>query len=250
MSANKTCLKPLAAIGFTTLLLASTMAMPARAGETGQVPEEVMATLKARIPELASASVTPAPVPGLYEVVAGPDVLYVTKDGRYLIRGSIIDLEAMENITAPRIAMAAAAAVEKVGEENMVIYEPEKTRHTVTIFTDIDCGFCRKLHGQMDEYLEKGIRIRYLFFPRAGLKSASYRKAVSVWCADDRNEAMTQAKAGKEIEMRDCDNPVSDHYALGQQMNVRGTPALVLEDGKILPGYVPPGRLSEYLDAR
>ena len=244
MSTKNTYLKRLAVSGLTILLLVSAANLSVLAAENEEVPKEILDTIRARIPELEKANIMPAPVPGLYEVVAGPDVLYVTKDGRYLIRGNIIDLEAMEDITAPRIAQAAAAAVEDVGEENMVIYEPEKTKHTVTIFTDIDCGFCRKLHAQMDEYLDKGIRIRYLFFPRAGLKSAS------VWCADDRNEAMTLSKAGKEIEIKLCDNPVSDHYTLGQQMNVRGTPALVLNDGKILPGYVPPDRLSEYLNAR
>jgi len=239
----------LAAVGIAPLLLSAAFIQPVMADaalDKAKI-ENVTKNLKMMVPGLKDASVTPAPVPGLYEVVVGPDVLYVTQDGRYLIQGNVIDLEARENLTAPRIAQAASAAIENVGEENMVIYEPKETKHTITIFTDIDCGYCRKLHGQMDQYLAHGIRIRYLFFPRAGIQSESARKAVAVWCADDRNAAMTLAKSGQKIEMKDCKNPVSDHYSLGEQMGIRGTPALVLADGEKLPGYVPPDRLKEYL---
>ncbi len=235
--------------GIALLLMAVVPGPPAVAEAAIDKDKTAQATknLKRMIPGLKGASISPAPVPGLYEVVVGPDVLYVTQDGRYLIQGNIIDLETRENLTAPRVAQAATDAIAGVGEESMVIYEPKETKHTVTIFTDIDCGYCRKLHARMDEYLAHGIRIRYLFFPRAGMQSQSARKAVAVWCADDRNEAMTLAKSGQKIEMRNCENPVSSHYALGEQMGIRGTPALVLEDGEKLPGYVPPDRLSRYL---
>jgi len=248
----KTPMKKLAVFGVAPLLLSALLSQPviAEAKLDKTKIENATKNLKMMVPGLENAAVTPSPVPGLYEVIAGPDVLYVTQDGRYLIQGSVIDLEARENLTAPRIAQAAVNAIESVGEENMVIYEPKETKHTVTIFTDIDCGYCRKLHSQMDAYLTHGIRIRYLFFPRAGLKSESYQKAVAVWCADDRNAAMTLAKSGQKIEMKDCKNPVSDHYTLGQQMGIRGTPALVLDDGEKLPGYVPPDRLNEYLTKR
>jgi len=118
------------------------------------------------------------------------------------------------------------------------------------VFTDIDCGYCRKLHADMDKYNAQGIRVRYLFYPRAGLRSESYRKAVSVWCADDRKAAMTAAKTGRPLPARSCVNPVADQYNLGRQLGVRGTPALVLEDGEIIPGYVPPDKLRTMLDDR
>jgi len=245
----KTPMKKLAVFSIAPLLLSVIFCQPVIADTTLDKVKIENATknLKMMVPGLEDATVTPSPVPGLYEVVAGPDVLYVTQDGRYLIQGSIIDLEERRNLTAPRIAQAAANAIEGVGEENMVIYEPKEVKHTVSVFTDIDCGYCRKLHSQMDKYLAHGIRIRYLFFPRAGLQSESYQKAVAVWCADDRNKAMTLAKSGQKIEMKECQNPVSSHYSLGEQMGIRGTPALVLDDGEKLPGYVPPDRLNEYL---
>lgn len=252
MRLNKNPMKKLAVPAITSLLLSALVIQPVMADAKPDKAKVENATknLKMMVPGLEDATVTPAPVPGLYEVVVGPDVLYVTQDGRYLIQGSIIDLEARENLTAPRVAQAAATAIEQVGEENMIIYEPKETKHTISIFTDIDCGYCRKLHSQMDQYLAHGIRIRYLFFPRAGVQSESARKAVAVWCADDRNAAMTLAKSGQKIEMKDCKNPVSNHYALGEQMGIRGTPALVLDDGEKLPGYVPPDRLNDYLTNR
>ena len=210
--------------------------------------DKVRQNLKMLLPDVDVTSVAPAPLPGLYEVVADMDVVYVTADGRYLIQGSIIDLETRANLTAPVVAKAKSNAMATVGEENMVIFEPKEAKHTVTIFTDIDCGYCRKLHSQIDEYNKQGIRIRYLFYPRAGVDSPSYRKAVAVWCADDRNQAMTLSKAGKKVEQKECENPVADHYELGQRMGVTGTPALVLDDGEILPGYIPPDRLGSYLN--
>jgi thiol:disulfide interchange protein DsbC len=208
----------------------------------------VRQSLKVLLPDADVTSVAPAPLPGLYEVVVDMNVVYVTADGRYLIQGRIIDLEESADLTAPVEAKMKSTAMEAVGEENMVIYEPKETKHTVTIFTDIDCGFCRKLHAQMDEYNNRGIRIRYLFYPRAGAGSPSHRKAVAVWCADDRNQAMTLSKAGKKVEQKECENPVAEHYELGRRMGVTGTPSLVLDDGVMLPGYVPPDRLSAYLD--
>jgi thiol:disulfide interchange protein DsbC len=120
----------------------------------------------------------------------------------------------------------------------------------VSIFTDIDCGFCRRLHAEMAQYNKQGIAVRYLFYPRAGIGSDSYKKAVSVWCADDRQAAMDSAKAGNEVPEKTCENPVEAHYELGQQMRVQGTPAIVLEDGEMVPGYVPPDKLRRALDQR
>ena len=136
----------------------------------------------------------------------------------------------------------------------MLVYSPPKgvkTKHVVTVFTDIDCGYCRKLHAEMPDYNKQGIEIRYLFYPRAGVGSESYKKAVKVWCSDDKHKAMDVSKAGNRVEARiDCENPVDEHMTLGGLVGVSGTPALVLEDGKVVPGYVPADRLSKVLDAR
>lgn len=233
------------------LLLLVLIASPVAAEGDDEAIERVKQSLALLLPNIEPEVITKSEVPGLYEVVIGTRIVYVSGDGRYLIQGSVIDLELRENITQPKVDKLKLAAIEGVGEDNMIIYEPETIKHTITVFTDIDCGFCRKLHSEMAGYNEKGIRVRYLFYPRAGVNSASYRKAVSVWCADDRIEAMNIAKkTGNPPEEKSCENPVKRHMLLGEMMGVTGTPALMLEDGEMLPGYVPPDRLIAVLDER
>jgi thiol:disulfide interchange protein DsbC len=202
------------------------------------------------LPGVEPDDIRPAPLNNLYEVVIGPQLVYVSGDGRYLFQGSIVDLESRANLTEPRRRAAVAEAVEAVGEDTMVIFGESDAAHTISVFTDIDCGYCRKLHAEIDAFNEKGIRIRYLFFPRAGVNSDSFNKAVSVWCAEDSQAALTDAKAGKPVPEAKCDNPVEAHMRLGEAAGVSGTPALVLPDGELLPGYVPPSRLAAYLEAK
>ncbi len=222
----------------------SLVAGSALAGDAAQI----RTALGKVIPDVKIDSVTPSPIDGLYEVMTGTQLMYVTGDGRYFFDGRIVDLKTRTDISEPRLTAARQQAIAKVGEENMVIFAPDDYKHTVTVFTDIDCGYCRKLHSQMDEYGEEGIRIRYLFYPRAGKRSSAYKDAVSVWCADDRQTAMTDAKSGKGVEAKTCDNPVDEHMALGKDLGLRGTPALVLESGDMVPGYVEPKRLSALLE--
>ncbi len=131
----------------------------------------------------------------------------------------------------------------------MIIFEPEVTRHTVTVFTDLDCAYCRKLHRQIADYNADGIRVRYMFFPRNGPNTSSWTKAEKVWCSDDRHAAFTRAKQGESIEAKDCGpTPVMRHYRLGQSFGIRGTPAIVTDTGRMIPGYVPPDELAKLLD--
>jgi len=185
---------------------------------------------------------------GLYEVLMNGDILYFTKDARYAIQGDIISLKSRENLTEKRRTGLRKQALDHANEKDMIIYTPKKTDYTVTVFTDIDCGYCRKLHSQMAQYNALGIRIRYMAFPRAGLDSESYDKAVEVWCAKDRKQAMTDAKNGQTVNAEKCENPVKAQYELGRRLGVRGTPALFLDSGEMLPGYVPPKRLKKLLD--
>ena len=136
----------------------------------------------------------------------------------------------------------------KIGLDNMIVFKPKKTKHSVYVFTDIDCGYCRKLHSEIDQYLTAGIEVRYLFFPRAGVNSDSYNKAVAVWCAKDRNEALTKAKKGESIDMKQCENPIKSHMKLGEEFGASGTPMLVTEKGTIIPGYVNAISLSQGLE--
>ncbi len=210
------------------------------------------ATVRAAIEKMTQGnakpdSIRPAAVKGLYEVVLGTQVVYVSADGRYLLDGDLIDVAQRRNISDERRSLLYKAAIDELGEESMIVYAPEQVKHTVTIFTDIDCPYCRKLHDEMENYNKAGIKIRYLAFPRAGIGSDSYKKAVSVWCAKDREAAMTRAKSGQKVEEKSCDNPVEQHMELVQKLGVNATPTLFLEDGRRVPGYVPAERLIQIL---
>jgi len=209
--------------------------------------DAVRAALQKVMPGVEPDSVRPSPIANLYEVLIGPHLVYVSADGRYLLQGSIYDLETRQDLTEPRQRKAVVDAIDAVGEDKMIIFGEGDAQHTVTVVTDIDCGYCRKLHSEIDKFNQRGIRVRYLFFPRAGLNSDSYNKAVSVWCAEDRKKALTEAKAGKPVPPRTCDNPVRGHMALADAIGVSGTPAIILPGGKVIPGYVPPDRLAAYL---
>jgi thiol:disulfide interchange protein DsbC len=193
-------------------------------------------------------SVTPTAIPGLFEVILGGQVFYLSEDGRFVLQGDLLDLDSRANLTDRRRGELRGKAIGTINEKDMVVFAPDAaTQHTVTVFTDIDCGYCRKMHSQMAAYNKEGIKIRYLMFPREGVNSDSFNKAVAVWCADDRQDAMTKAKRGEEIARKTCDNPVEAQFELGQKLGVRGTPSMILEDGEMIPGYVPPTQLAQLL---
>jgi thiol:disulfide interchange protein DsbC len=204
--------------------------------------------LKQALPGVKPDSIQPSPLAGLFEVMVGPKLFYVSEDGRYVLQGSMIDIKERKDLTEAKLTEARLNSLKKVGTDKMVTFKPKEPKHVAYVFTDIDCGYCRKLHSEMDNYLKEGIEIRYLFFPRAGEGSDSYYKAVSVWCAKDRNGALTKAKKGENLERKECDNPVSEHMALGTAMGANGTPMIVTEKGDILPGYVPAAQLSKILN--
>ncbi len=213
------------------------------------IDPEVRQAVENVIPGMKPDRVNPAPIPGLYELVYGPHIIYVTADGRYMVRGDVVDLQKRENLTETKRKEARHAAINRLDEDGMIVFAPQKTTYSITVFTDIDCGYCRRLHQQMDEYNRLGIAIRYLAFPRAGVPSPTYDQMVSVWCADDRQQAMTTAKAGKRVEPKQCNNPVRQHYELGQAVGVRGTPTMILDNGEVVPGYVPPQQLVNMLQS-
>lgn len=232
------------------MLLVAGNANAVDAGQTDQGAENVRASLAQKLPDLKADSITPSAIPGLYEVMFGPRLLYISADGRYLVDGDMTDLETGDNLTEPKLNAAKIKAVESVGEDKMVIFGAKDAPHTISVFTDIDCGYCRKLHAEIPQYNAAGIRVRYLFYPRSGLGGESYEKAVSVWCSDDQLAAMTAAKSGQTLPKKTCDNPVAEHFMLGQLLGLRGTPALVMESGEMIPGYVPPARLKKLLEEK
>ena len=218
------------------------------AGNTLADRAEDEASIRGALTGAKPSSINTTPITGLYEVVVGPHVVYMSGNGQYMLQGELVDIRKGKSLTEPRRREAIRGLMDSMSEDDMIIFKPEKVKHVVTVFTDIDCGYCRKLHGEMDNYLAEGIEIRYMMFPRAGVGSESYKKAVAVWCAEDRNAALTNAKNGKKLDMKTCDNPIDRHMELVRQLGARGTPFIVLDNGGTQPGYVPARQLSKVLD--
>ncbi len=211
--------------------------------------ELVEERIRALAPSAKSIAVSETRLNGILQVQIEGDIVYATDDGRYLLQGRVIDMDTREDLTELAKADIRKELLDEIDVSSQIEFVPEKTEYDLTVFTDIDCGYCRKLHSQMSEYNDQGIAIHYMAFPRAGIGSASYDKFVSVWCADDQQEALTNAKAGAEPEPKQCDNPIAEQYQLGIALGVTGTPAIMTRDGQLIPGYVPPATLRERLDS-
>jgi thiol:disulfide interchange protein DsbC len=164
------------------------------------------------------------------------------------LEGDLLNAQTRENLTETMRSSARLKLLNAVDPSTMIVYAPQQIKHTVTVFTDVDCVFCRKLHSQIADYNKYGIAIRYLAFPRTGVDTESYYKAVSVWCSPDRKAALTRAKLGESLKRATCDNPVRQEMALADKLGVSATPTLILEDGSLISGYIPPDRMSKMLD--
>ena len=218
------------------------------AGEAEDIAK-ITERLEKLAPQDKPESIKPTAISGLYEVVFGSDIFYSSADGRFVLQGVLVDLDTNENLTETTRTDIRKGLMSKLNPSEMIVFPPkEKPRHTLTVFTDIDCGYCRKLHAEMDELNSYGIEVRYMMFPRTGLNTPSYQKAVNVWCAKDQQVSMTKAKAGESIPQANCDNPIASQFNLGQQLGVTGTPALLLDDGSLIPGYRPAKDLAAMLD--
>lgn len=232
--------------------LAALIALPlGLAVATVSAQELTPAELATRLSGIEAKDITEAPVSGLYQVAVGANVAYVTKDGRYIIRGDIYDAETSANVSEETRAKARVSMLDSVDPASMIVYKPAngEAKHKITIFTDIDCGYCRQFHREIDKVTAMGIEVHYLFFPRTGPNTESWTKADQVWCAGNHNAALTRAKLGGEIpEAKACQTPVESHYALGQRIGVRGTPAIFSEAGELIGGYLPPAQLAKVLD--
>jgi thiol:disulfide interchange protein DsbC len=207
------------------------------------------AAIAKKIDGLNVEDVRITPVNGVYEIAHGASISYVTGDGKYAIVGDMIDLDTDANLSENRRRSIRARMIANVPDSEMVVYSPKDPKYTVTVFTDIDCGYCRRLHSQMAEYNRLGIRVRYLFFPRSGPNTESWQKAEQVWCSSNRADALTRAKNGEALSAPSCaaNNIIQRDFDLGQKLSVEGTPAIFLASGEVVGGYAPPGQLLKYL---
>lgn len=203
----------------------------------------IEAALSKVIPGASIQALRASPVAGLYEADLGGQLVYISGDGKFLFAGDLYDLEARVNLTEQRREQAAARLLDAMSENNMIVMGPDRPKRTVTVFTDVDCPYCARLHLDVPELTKQGVKVRYLLFPRNGVGSQTYKRSVAVWCAADRVKAVGIAKAGGQLEMKSCANPVAEHYQLGQKLGVSGTPTIFVDDGKKIGGYVPAPRL-------
>jgi thiol:disulfide interchange protein DsbC len=188
------------------------------------------------------------PLNGIYEITRGSEITYSSADGRYVIVGDMIDVDSDSNLTENRRRTIRTRLIDSVPESEMLVFTPKNPKYTVTVFTDIDCGYCRKLHSQIAEYNKEGIRVRYLFYPRSGPGTESWQKAEAVWCSANRNEALTRAKNGEDIKAAKCPTDIiARDWELGHKLALEGTPAILLPNGEMLPGYSPPPQLARIL---
>lgn len=223
--------------------------LPTKAGELPG-SEKIMNTLRILQSDVKVTAITESQFRDMYAVTLGSGrTLYATKDGAYVFAGNLfknVDGNSVLNVTEQGLQKVASQKIAGLKESDMVIYPAAERKASITVFTDVDCPYCAKLHEDLPALTAKGIEVRYLAFPRMGLESETYKKMVSVWCATDRKLAMDQAKgAAEKLEHTTCENPVAEQFQLGQEMGVRGTPTIYLEDGQVIGGYSPPEQLIE-----
>ncbi len=226
---------------WAALILAGTLCAGLAWSQQPDESADARAELAKHLPGAKPDDLRVSPIKGMYEYTKGTDIAYVTADGKYAINGDLYDVAKDQNLSDARRRELRTNMLAAYPESQMLVFGPKDPKYTVTVFTDVDCAFCRKLHSQIAEYNRLGIRVRYLLYPRTGPNSEAWTKAEQVWCSSDRNDALTRAKLGQELKVKPCaDNPVARSYQLGQDFALQGTPAIVLANGDLLPGYVPP----------
>lgn len=232
--------------GLAAVLVAS---LPVQADEADQELDSVRQKVSALFDMIAPEDVHPSPIDGWYTIQKGSIVAYVSADGRYLLQGDLIDLDNQVNLTEASRNDARHAVMAAVSDEQTIIFAPKDVKYKVDVFTDVDCTFCRRLHSQIDDYLAQGIEVRYFLYPRNGPTSPSWGTAEEVWCSPDRNNALTMAKLDRKFASQDCDaSVVQSHWSLGHEVGLTGTPAIILDDGSLISGYLPPDQLKARLD--
>jgi len=195
-------------------------------------------------------ALTPTAMANMIQVeLSTGEILYTDISGEYLFAGDMFKSgpDGLINLSSQTRQLRTVEKIAAIPSEEMIIFKPEQTRAAITVFTDVDCQYCRALHRDMDKLLDLGIEVRYIAYPRGGAQAGSYQKMLSVWCSDDRKKTLSQAKNGQNLPERECVNPVLEHYALGNELGISGTPALVLADGRVIPGYMDSDRLAALL---
>ncbi|MGN6112390.1 MAG: disulfide isomerase DsbC N-terminal domain-containing protein [Luteimonas sp.] len=229
---------------------------PAAATQLGKAPPVAAGSAAAQArdalrsinPQVEIESIAPAPIAGFQQVIVGGQVVYVSNDGKYLMQGTLYDVTGRRDMADSALKKLRADLVATVPASDRIVFAPRDPKYTVTVFTDVECGYCRKFHSEIAEYNKLGIAVQYLAFPRMGLGTPDFKKMEAVWCAGDKRKALTDAKNDRDVPFRECTNPVTMEYELGRRAGLTGTPMVLAPDGTQLGGYLPPEKLKEALD--
>jgi thiol:disulfide interchange protein DsbC len=212
-------------------------------------PADPRAAIAKKFPEVSIDDITPSLIPGVYQFPMGADVAYVSADGKYIIAGDMFEIDTRTNLTEQGRAAARVKLLAKLDDRDLIVFSPQVVKHTITVFTDVECGYCRKLHSQIDQLTKLGVKVRYAAYPRAGPDTADWHKMEAVWCSKDRQTAITQAKLGQVVKAANCGaTPIAKQFQLGEDLGVRGTPAIFAPNGQYIGGYLPPAELVKQLD--
>jgi thiol:disulfide interchange protein DsbC len=238
----------IATLSAAPLLPAATPAVAPAASPAASAPAmtavDPRVVIAAKMQGVKAEDLHASPIPGIYELIRGGDAAYVSIDGKYAIIGDLYETGSNKDLTENRRRDLRLKLLAAIPETQMVVFGPLNAKHTITVFTDMDCAYCRKLHSQISDYNRLGIKVRYIAYPRTGPNTSSWTKAEQVWCAADRKTALTEAKLGKTLPNKICpDNPVAKEYELGQTFNLQGTPTLILGNGEMVGGYLAPADL-------
>jgi len=231
------------------LLAASIALTSAYADDDNAQLDQVRQKIGGMFEMIEPENVNASQVDDWYVIQQGSIIAYVSADGRYLLQGDLIDLETSVNLSESSRTEARRDLMATVSDSEVITFSPEKVKYSVSVFTDVECTYCRRMHGQIEQYLAKGIEVRYLLYPRNGPASRAWSTAEDVWCAADRQSALTKAKLDQPFDSATCDSSiVQDHYAIGRDVGLSGTPAIVLDDGTLIGGYLPPDQLAARLE--
>ena len=230
------------------LIAGTALGLVAAIAHAADPDQAIRATLSKLQPDLPIEAIAESPMTGLFQVhLKGGRLLYASADGQFLLQGNLYQFKdgSAVNLTEKAESKGIAKLINEVPLSEMVVFAPKNPKTHITVFTDTDCGYCQKLHSEVPELNRLGIEVRYVAFPRQGEGSHGYKGLASVWCAKDRQDAMNKAKARQELPPGTCENPVMKQYALGQSIGVNGTPAIVLANGQLIPGYQPAPQLAK-----
>jgi thiol:disulfide interchange protein DsbC len=225
---------------FTRFLLIASVLFGAQTAHSGELDEIKLSLIKLVGARALTSKISESPMPGVYQVDLGNRIVYVSKVGDHMLLGDVFDTSRGISLSEEIKQEKALLIIDEIQESEMIVFAPAETKRTITVYTDVDCPYCRKLHKEVPTLVDNGVKVRYLWYPRSGVNTPSYDKAVSIWCAEDQLDAMNDAKLNNKISSLKCDpNPVASQYQSGKKVGVRGTPTIVFDDGTIVGGYLP-----------